>query len=90
VKDVDKLANHEGLSRQEMLQKLQVEVTPSGRFLVRIKPVDEGCPYHIDNQCTVHKAKPRGGREFKCWDAPTRALTYFWNKKNLRAIGFEA
>jgi len=85
--DVENLAKHENISVRKMLDKLQFERTPDNNWQVRIKPVNNRCPYHVNMQCEVHRVKPRGGLEFECWSEESYRKTYYWSKDELNNLG---
>lgn len=64
----------------------------SAKQQVRIRPVNGEkwgkCPFHIDDRCSVHENKPKGGKEFKCWVPETFDRTYFWSDRDLLKLGF--
>jgi len=64
-------------------EHLQIEHTPSGRWVVRMRPQ---CVFLDGNLCRVHDVKPTGGRDFRCWTENEQ--TYYWSPEELGAIGF--
>lgn len=77
-----------GKSKAQARKLVDLDRTFTGEYLVRIKAVDGKCPYHVDMRCQIHDIKPRGAKEFKCWDASTYLKDYSWSENDLRKIGF--
>jgi hypothetical protein len=81
--DAERIAEEIGETVATFRNSLQLEQTPEGKYLVRMKPE---CRFLRGNECSIQEFKPKGGRDFKCWDMSTHALTYFWSAEQVRAL----
>jgi len=66
----------------------QVERTPAGKVQVRISAAP--CVFYQEGKCQIHEIKPKGGREFECWNAHTYRKEYYWSGNQLRKIGYSS
>jgi len=67
---------------------LVVEHTPDDHWQVRISAAP--CRHLRNGRCGLQSVKPRGGREFECWNPETFERTYYWSREQLAQIGFVA
>lgn len=82
-RDVHRLSKHLDMSREQLAHKfLQIEGTPEGRFLVRLRGP---CAFLDGNDCRIHAIKPKGGADYGCWKPNPQ--TYYWTPTALRIIG---
>lgn len=81
--DVERIAAHVGETVREFARSLQLEVTPAGHKLVRLR---QPCRFLAGTECTIQAHKPKGGAEFECWTPSTYRKTYAWPRAAARAL----
>lgn len=87
--DLKPIARFLGVTRKRLL-KDSIELIRAEAGYVAIKPriTETGCVFLRGRDCGLQPVKPKGGREFQCWDATQPHPSRYWvTHHKLQAIG---